>query len=97
MDAAPYVRYVRSSARATEEANPVMRELDGTGSSSAPPIKAPELPDRTHEQEQHDAIAETQRHLNWADYQLTDVEHAHDPRGWEAKHARLQKQIATPV
>lgn len=72
-----------------------MREFEGNGSSSAPPIKAPELPERTHEQKQQDAIAETQRRLNFAYHQLEAVQRAHDLRGWETNYTRLQDEIAS--
>lgn len=50
-----------------------MREFDGEGSSSGPPIKVPEIPERTREQQQQDVIAETQRHVSFADYWLPIV------------------------
>jgi len=66
-----------------------MRELDGSGPSSAPPLKAPEIRARTLEQGRQDAIAETQRHVNFANRRLEEVKRAHDPRVWEANRARL--------
>jgi hypothetical protein len=74
-----------------------MREFDGNGSSSAPPITAAELPEQTHEQKQQDAIAEVQRQLMFADHQLEGVQRAHDVRAWDANHTRLQAQIATSI
>jgi len=72
-----------------------MREFDAKGSSSLPPIKVPAIPEQTKEQKQQDAIAETQRHLDFAVYQLEGIQHAQDPRVWEAKHVRLQEEITT--
>src|SRR5512140_2633958 len=72
-----------------------MREFDGKGSASAPPIKVPEIPERTLEQRQQDAIAEAQRHVSFADHWLSDVRRVQDPREWKAKHVRLEEQLVT--
>jgi len=71
-----------------------MREFDGRGSSSAPPIKVPEVRERSLEQKQQDVIAEAQRHLDFAAYQLEDVQRTKDPRVWQAKHKGLQEEIS---
>src|SRR5512140_4007752 len=65
---------------ATERGNLVMREFEGKGSSSLPPIKVPAIPEQTQEQKQQDAIAKTQRHLDFAVYQFEGIQRAHDPR-----------------
>jgi hypothetical protein len=72
-----------------------VREFDGNGSSSAAPVKAPEIPARTHAQRQQEAIAETQRRLNFAAHQLEGVQRARDVEAWEASHTRLEQEIAT--
>ena len=72
-----------------------VREFDGNGSSSALPLKAPEIPERTLAQRQQDVVAEIQRQLNLADHQLESVQRARDLRAWEASYTRLEQEIAT--
>jgi hypothetical protein len=74
-----------------------VREFDGNGSSSAPPSKAPEIPERTHAQRQQEAIAEIQRQLNSAAHQLEGVQRARDLQAWEASYTRLQVEIASSI